>query len=67
MIDEKEAKTLATASLDLMNEYGAAIDPRTMAWANFTMALASVYAPRIGGIMLKRAEARKAERVKQAA
>lgn len=66
MIEEREARMIATASLDLMAQYGAAIDPRAMAWANFTMAIASVYGPRAVAIIVKRKQAAH-ERAKQQA
>lgn len=58
MIDQREAKVIGDATLNLMAEYGSAIDPRAMAWANFTMALGGVYGMRIIAIAVRKGKER---------
>lgn len=45
---------LADASAALMQEYGGAIDPRAVLWANFGMAAITVYGPRVAALTLRK-------------
>lgn len=52
-ISQKESETLVQASLDLMAEYGKAVDGKTAAWINLSMALSSVYGVRMLAVSIR--------------
>ena len=52
-IEDKEAKSMATAVSNLAAQYDMVLDPRTVAWVNLLGVMASIYGPRF--LMIKMA------------
>jgi len=52
-----EAAELAAAISDLAAQYGWAVDPKIMAWANLVGTAAAIYVPRAIAISMRKAKA----------
>lgn len=46
-LDQKEATALAQAMNEVAKQYTVSIDPKTLAWANLTMCMGTIYGTRI--------------------
>lgn len=61
-VDDGEAENLARAILDVFKQRKFKPSPELLAWGNFSMAVATVYLPRLIVFLAKRREARDAKR-----
>lgn len=54
MLDEKEAKQIATATAEVARHYNVSVDPKTLAWMQFGWAVSCVYGPRVVAIVMRK-------------